>query len=333
MHYLGNVKQRILREAVEENLVVIRNVRPGVQRRRRAPRLVKSALLVVAPFSAWMALTSGPGDAAAEGPFTRAGAAAARSADIALAAPEATFAAPRPVDPAVFPLAVRKIVLDPGHGGENRGTAVPFGLVEKDLTLDLAGRLQALLAASGFEVVFTRRGDDNVSLRRRTEIANAADGDIFVSIHVNWIEQRGVRGVETYYLGPTDDPYLESLAAAENRGSGYSLADLRSLLDQMYADVRQAESRRLAQAVHQSLFTSLRAANPAVENRGVKTAPFVVLTATEMPAILAEVSCLSNDEEAAMLQDAGYRQTIAKALFSGVRAYAEARAETLKKGS
>ena len=102
--------------------------------------------------------------------------------------------------------------------------------MEKELTLDIAERLQRLLEKDSFEVVMTRESDQNVSLERRGALANEAGADIFVSIHLNWIENRS-RGVETYYLGPTNDPYLTQLAASENRESGYSMADMRHLLN------------------------------------------------------------------------------------------------------
>jgi N-acetylmuramoyl-L-alanine amidase len=162
-----------------------------------------------------------------------------------------------------------------------------------------------------------------VALEKRGELAYMGGADIFVSIHVNWIENRRARGVETYFLGPTEDPYLTRLAADENRESGYSLADMRKLLDRIYADVRQEKSRKLAETMQASLFSSLRKVNPQLDNRGIKAAPFIVLLASEMPAVLAEVSCLSNDQEARMLAKPLYRQYIAEALAAGVRSYAD----------
>lgn len=230
-------------------------------------------------------------------------------------------AAPAPIDVDVFPLEVRRVVIDPGHGGDDSGTqAGP--LAEKELTLDIARRLEEDLLAHGFEVRLTRRDDEAVSLRRRTEMANAWRADLFVSIHINWIADRGVRGLETYYLGTTDDPYLEDLARRENRASGYSLADMRNLLESIYTDARTGESAQLAERVQESLYFALSRQNPALKNRGVKTAPFVVLTTTEMPAILAEVSCLSNREEARLLGRPLYREHIAGALSLGIRSYA-----------
>ena len=233
------------------------------------------------------------------------------------------------LDAAVLPLAVRTIALDAGHGGDSRGTSAPLGLREKDITLDVARRLRLLLEANrAFQVIMTREDDAAVSLAERAAIANRRGADIFVSVHVNWIEDRASHGVETYYLGPTDDPFLNRLATVENRDSGYSLADTRQLLDRIYAGVRQDKSRQLAEMVQTSLFRSLGKVNPRIESRGVKSAPFLVLVGTQMPAILAEVSCLSNADEASLLAKPLYRQYIAEALAKGLRDYATLAAGT-----
>lgn len=230
---------------------------------------------------------------------------------------------PGALDADVFPLAVRRIVLDPGHGGENRGTRTPGGLEEKDLTLEIARRLRDTLEGYPFEVLLTREADESVTLEERAAFANRSRADIFVSIHVNWFE--GVRGsgIETYYLGPTDDPFLTRLAAAENVESGHTLAEMRRLLDRVYAGMRQDKSQGLARAIHGSLYRSLARVNPKLTDRGVKTAPFLVLVDTEMPAVLAEVAALSSEAEAAMLAKPLYRDYIADSLAAGIVAYAE----------
>jgi N-acetylmuramoyl-L-alanine amidase len=238
---------------------------------------------------------------------------------------ESMFPAPAPIDLAVLPLGVKKIVIDPGHGGKDTGTSTPGGLAEKEVTLDIGLRLRRLLQQAAFEVVMTRDMDEAVPLRQRTTLANAQGADLFVSIHLNWIDRGGqARGMETYYLGPTEDPVLLQLAARENRDTGYSLADFRKLLDHIYLSVRRDESRRLAESVQHMLVTALRRKHPVLINRGVKTAPFAVLVGTEMPAILAEVACLSHPEEAQLLATPQYRQDIAQALLQGIRAYAQA---------
>lgn len=228
------------------------------------------------------------------------------------------------VDAAVFPLGVRRIVLDPGHGGENLGTRTPGGLEEKFLTLDIARRVREVLEAASFEVVMTREGDESMTLEERAEVANRRRGDIFVSIHVNWFEGNRDSGIETYYLGPTDDPFLTRLAANENSHSGHTMAEMRELLDGIYAGVRLDKSQDLAREIHQALYGSLSRVNPQLRDRGVKTAPFIVLVDTEMPAVLAEVAALSSQAEAAMLEKPLYREYIADSLAAGIIAYADA---------
>jgi N-acetylmuramoyl-L-alanine amidase len=234
----------------------------------------------------------------------------------------------------VLPLAVRRIVIDPGHGGRDVGTVTPDGLYEKDLTLDIGERLRDTLLEDSFDVRMTRESDRYVVLKERAQFANASNADLFVSIHLNWIkEDRRIRGVETYFLGPTRDPYLVRLAGEENRESGYSLADSRHLLEQIYLDLRREQSQALAGDVQDALFRSLRQENPGLRDRGIKTAPFLVLVATDMPAILAEVSCLSNREEAELLTQASYRQRIADALHAGIRSYAREIENVQERGS
>jgi N-acetylmuramoyl-L-alanine amidase len=228
----------------------------------------------------------------------------------------------RTVNPGVLELGVRRVVIDAGHGGENLGTASASGLREKDLTLDIAERTRDTLVAQKFEVVMTRTSDASVSLQERAALANAKHGDIFVSIHLNSLQPASAKGIETFYLGPSDDPEHDAIAAKENQHSGYSLSDMRSLLERIYADARRDESRRLAEAVQHSMVRTMRQVDPELTNRGVKMAPFVVLVATEMPAILAEVACLSNAGEAERLNTPGYRQTLAEALAAGILAFA-----------
>jgi len=322
------VKRRVLRQAVRENVDVMNGRLPGRARRRRR-RLVTGVLAAAVGLVATYLLAAvGPERlaelaerASALGRSAVSGTPGRAAADGG--AFEVPSTAPTALSREVFPLRVRKVVIDPGHGGNRLGTLGPDGLIEKDIALDIAGRLAALLEGDAFDVEMTRREDRNVELEDRARLANERRGDIFVSIHLNWIEQLHTRGVETYYLGATDDPFLTALAATENRESGYSMADYRRLLEQVYANARQDESRRLAAEVQGALYASLRKISPDLQNRGVKQAPFMVLTETEMPAILAEVSCLSNEEEARLLKLDEYRQYIAEALYAGIDAYAE----------
>lgn len=327
MEAKARLKRRMLSAAVAENVALIEGRAPAPRRSRSSRRLAWTlAFLAGAAIAAAVVLIGGPWT------VPLAAAATARTAlPVAPApAPSATggeltapTAPPLRMAREVFPLALRTIVLDPGHGGGDLGTSVG-GLYEKDLTLDLARRLRRLLLEQGFSVHLTRDADTRLSLRERARLANDLGADLFLSIHLNWFEGSSqARGVETYYLGPTNDPYLTQLASAENAESGYSRADIRHLLEGIYRDLRQEESLAVASSLQQALHRSLSRLDPKVADRGVKQAPFLVLVATEMPAVLAEVSCLSNREEARLLTQTEYRDRIAEALLAGVRSYAE----------
>jgi len=332
---IDRVKRQLLSEAVADNLDTIRGLPPRSLRpvRRLARTWLRRATLVLVPFAV-------VGSTYIAGSRTLA---VSESRGLAVSRSQMISYTPRPRDPetpqplvsvsaSAFPLSVRRVILDAGHGGSDPGTTAAQ-ISEKEITLDIETRLRALLLRRGFEVVTTRADDRLVALRERARLANSSDGDIFVSIHVNALQAHTEsHGVETYYLGPTNDPSLTKLAAAENLVSGYSIADMRKLLDRVYADVRRDESHQLASSVQHQLFAGLRAVDPGLENWGVKRAPFIVLTATEMPAILAEVGCLSNEREAQMLRSPIYRQQIAQALFNGIHAYASENDAPQKKG-
>jgi N-acetylmuramoyl-L-alanine amidase len=106
---------------------------------------------------------------------------------------------------------------------------------------------------------------------------------------------------------------------------------MRTLLDGIYVDARRDESKRLAQSVQDAVMKRMRQVDPAMDNRGVKTAPFVVLVATDMPAILAEVSCLSDPDEAERLATTAHRQAIAEALVGGIQAFSNQKTHTAGK--
>lgn len=327
MRNADRLKKQMLRDAVRENLEAIEGRPPGAVRRGgRWTRLaVRGLALVAVPLALFASINafSGSGGSSPEVVVVPQRTVAAPRAEPAIETVE--WPAPRSIDPTLFHLDVRTIVLDAGHGGADPGALTADGMTEKEVTLDVAERVAEKLRGGLFRVVMTRSGDETLSLRERSRRAREAGGDVLVSIHVNSIPRPDRRGIETYYLGPTDDPAIRELAGAENRSSGYSLADFRGLLEGVYVDVRQAESRRLAESVQGELVSSLRKVSPLIGDRGVKSAPFVVLIASEMPGILAEVSCVSHAEDARLLRDAAFREAIADALARGLRAYADTR--------
>lgn len=324
---MEQVKRRLLKQAVADNIATIRglpprNVRPAHRFfqmwLRRTPLLLIFLMLAGSTYLASDPTPARDTIAPAKIIYTRAPRHVLTSAT-------PTSIDSTPIDTTALPLSVHRVVIDAGHGGNDPGATSMRHLTEKEVTLDVANRLKSLLVKNGFDVLVTRADDRLIPLRDRAKLANDSDSDIFVSIHVNSIEKHvASHGIETYYLGPTNDPSLTKLAADENRVSGYSVADLHKLLDNIYADARRDESHRLASAVQQQLFGNLRSVDRGLENWGVKRAPFIVLVATDMPAILAEIGCMSNDGEAEMLRQPEYRQHIADALFQGIHAYASA---------
>jgi N-acetylmuramoyl-L-alanine amidase len=220
-------------------------------------------------------------------------------------------------------LKIGKIVIDPGHGGHDTGTIGPNGLEEKDLVLDVGRRLGKLLESRlGAEVVYTRKDDTFIPLETRTAVANQARADLFVSIHANSSRDAGARGVETYYLNFTSSPEALEVAARENAVSAKSVYELQDLVKKIALKEKIEESREFAGDVQQSLHSGLAARSPAIRDRGVKKAPFIVLIGANMPSILAEISFVSNPTDEHRLATSEYRQRIAESLYRGIAKYA-----------
>jgi N-acetylmuramoyl-L-alanine amidase len=213
-------------------------------------------------------------------------------------------------------LGIRRVVIDPGHGGYDTGTIAPDGLEEKNIVLDVALRLGRLLRAAGVQVVYTRDDDRFIPLEQRTAIANRAHADLFVSIHANSSPDPHARGIETYYLNLTHDAQALAVAARENAGSGRSIFDLTSMVRAIAMNDKMEESHELADDLQRSLVAA-----SGEPNRGVKTAPFVVLIGARMPSVLAEISFLSNRRDDLRLRQPAYRQHLAEGLFRGLRRY------------
>jgi N-acetylmuramoyl-L-alanine amidase len=219
-------------------------------------------------------------------------------------------------------LKIGKIVIDPGHGGHDTGTIGPDGLEEKDLVLEVGKRLGKMLETRlGAEVVYTRKDDTFIPLETRTAIANQERADLFISIHANSSDDPAARGVETYYLNFTSSPEALEVAARENAVSEKSIYELRDLVKKIALKEKIDESREFAGDVQQSLHSGLASKSPAIRDRGVKKAPFIVLIGANMPSILAEISFVSNPTDEHRLETAEYRQRIADSLYRGVAKY------------
>jgi N-acetylmuramoyl-L-alanine amidase len=221
-------------------------------------------------------------------------------------------------------LKVGRVVIDPGHGGHDHGSTGKGGLMEKELVLDVAQRLGALVEERlGSEVIYTRTDDTFIPLETRTGMANEKSADLFVSIHANSSPYRNVSGVETYYLNLTSSRDELDLAARENAGSQKTIHELGEIIQKIAKRDKAQESREFAVKMQSSLYSAAAQSNPAARNRGVKKAPFVVLIGAMMPSILCEIGFVSNPREEALLKKPEHRQRLAEALYKGLARYAE----------
>ena len=221
-------------------------------------------------------------------------------------------------------LAVRKIVLDPGHGGKDPGAIGAGGLREKDVVLRVARKLAPKLRQRmGLDVVLTRNTDVFVPLRGRTAMANAERADLFLSIHANASHNRRAGGLETYYLDKTTDEATMKLAARENGTARRNLTDLQIMLSDLKLNVYLPDAISLASHLQSSLVKSTRPQYPRARDLGVKKGLFYVLVGARMPAALAELFFVSNRREARALQRREFQEAIVEGLFRGIRDYAD----------
>jgi N-acetylmuramoyl-L-alanine amidase len=220
-------------------------------------------------------------------------------------------------------LKVGRIVIDAGHGGHDTGTIGPNGLMEKDLCLDVALRLGKMIEEGlpGAEVIYTRSDDTFIPLEERTNIANQAKADLFISIHANSSPDSSARGVETYYLNFSPSPEAMAVAARENATAQNNVRDLESLVQRIARNEKIEESRELASDIQESLARRLQRTNKSIRDRGVRKAPFVVLIGANMPSVLAEISFISNPADEVALAKPDGREHVAEGLYKGIEAY------------
>jgi N-acetylmuramoyl-L-alanine amidase len=222
-------------------------------------------------------------------------------------------------------LKIGRIVIDAGHGGHDTGTIGPTGLMEKDLCLDVALRLGKIIEQRlpGADVVYTRSDDTFVPLEERTNIANQAKADLFISIHANSSKDHAARGIETYYLNLKGSAEAMEVAARENASSQEGVHELQDLVMKIARTEKIDESKELAEDIQDSLAKRMQKTSKPVKNRGVRKAPFVVLIGADMPSILTEISFLSNPADEQMLKKPEQRQKVAEGLYQGVASYLE----------
>jgi len=220
---------------------------------------------------------------------------------------------------------IKKVVVDPGHGGNDPGAIGRTGLREKDVNLDIARRLAALLESEGVNVVMTRNTDRFIPLGTRVQITNNSKADLFVSIHSNANHTRSLNGFEVYYVASSLNDAKRALFAARNANlnlDGASFAsrsvDLKAMLWDMIYTYDRAESIQLAKNICKSV-----GSNMDVRVIGIKDARYAVLRGSRIPAVLIETGFVSNYNEERMLKNGFYRQKIAESIMEGLSDYAQ----------
>ena len=217
---------------------------------------------------------------------------------------------------------IRRIVVDPGHGGHDPGAVGPSGIQEKDVVLAIALKLRELLRDElDLDVVMTRSSDLFIPLEERTAIANKVNADLFVSIHANAAPNRLAAGIETYYLNLAKTEKVAQLAAKENGTSLEKVSVLQAILFDLMANYKLNDSAHLADEVQKSLHKMAHGRHADVKNLGVKQGPFYVLVGAGMPSILVETAFLSNAKEESRLKDPAYQTMTAEGILEGIHSY------------
>jgi N-acetylmuramoyl-L-alanine amidase len=222
-----------------------------------------------------------------------------------------------------FALGVKRIVIDPGHGGHDSGAVGYYKhVLEKDVVLSIAKSLATKIRQEiGCEVIMTRSTDRFLSLEERTAIANTKNADLFISLHTNAHQDRRAYGIETYFLNLATDEDAILVAARENATSRKNISDLQTILNDLMQHAKINESSRLAAYMQRSLCKYMRGKYGKINDKGVKQAPFYVLLGAHMPSILIELSFISNKRECERLTNSDYQEHICNAMVRGIREY------------
>lgn len=217
---------------------------------------------------------------------------------------------------------IRRIVVDPGHGGHDPGALGSNGSREKDIVLQIALKLARKLREElGLDVVMTRSTDVFIELKERTAIANKVGADLFVSIHANASLNHNSSGIETYYLNLAKTEKVAQLAAQENGTTLEKVSLLQAVLFDLMANYKLNDSAHLADEVQKAVYGKVGGKYTGVRNLGVKQGPFYVLVGATMPSILVETAFVSNPQEESRLNDPAYQDLTAEGIVDGIREY------------
>ena len=217
------------------------------------------------------------------------------------------------------------VAIDPGHGGIDAGARGRKGSQEKNLTLEMAETLKAVLDNyADIRVVMTRTDDRFVSLAERVRIARQHEADLLVSLHADSIRLRGVRGATVYTLSDkASDRMAQQLATRENRSdliAGLSLEDQQDGVADILIDLTRRETQLFSIGMARAVIESFDG-NIKLINNPMRSAGFRVLRAHDVPSVLVELGYLSNREDEKLLRDPKWRENAAKLLASAIDSF------------
>ena len=225
---------------------------------------------------------------------------------------------------------IQRIVVDAGHGGKDFGAIGRDGLREKDLTMDMAEKVQEDLHAFGVEVVLTRNTDVFIPLANRAKVANKKGADLFVSIHANASLNRALKGFEVYYLSEAADDQALAVERAENSVLRLEIAPeerQNKNLKVILWDLKESENRREAIRLANDVGDAAAHSIPIAARR-IRAANFYVLRWTECPAVLVEMGYISNRSDENRLKNLRYRRRLSAAIVKGILHFKERFEET-----
>ncbi len=222
-----------------------------------------------------------------------------------------------------FALGVKRIVIDPGHGGHDPGAVGYYNnILEKNIVLNIGKILARKIRQEiGCEVIMTRSTDRFLTLEERTAIANTKNADLFISLHTNSHRDKRAYGIETYFLNLATDENSILVAARENATTRKNISDLQKILRDLMQNAKINESSRMAAYLQRNLCKYMKGKYSKINDKGVKQAPFYVLLGAHMPSVLVELSFISNKTECERLNSSEYQEHLCDSIIRGIREY------------
>lgn len=221
------------------------------------------------------------------------------------------------------------VIIDAGHGGTDTG-ATHNDQKESAIVLSVSKKIHDILKSdSRFKVTMTREKDTFLSLEERTNFANRSGANVFLSLHVNWSDDRSVKGKEIYFQNqlPPDEESL-FLASRENQGRNQqgadkslsSDSDVQSILEDLERNHRIRLSGQLSEKIDLSWPTEQKYKK---NKTSIRQAPFFVISNLKMPSALIELGYISNASESELLTDESYQKKLAAAIYNGIIQFKE----------